>query len=200
MISKICKSCGQPFEPYHPSCRYCSDECRPRYLHATASPPPTKICKGCGQPFEPDHASCRYCSHECGPYGPPAVYRFISPDGRSYVGSTRYSHERASGGIHRSNPRLLAAFQIYRPETFVFEILERLPLRCSEWKLRKAEQRHINRLRSWKPEAGFNMNPAVWQGDGPSQRAGRELSAAKASHMRRARQWLPALPARKATE
>jgi hypothetical protein len=109
----------------------------------------------------------------------PVVYRFISPDGRSYVGSTKYSRERSSGGIQRSNPRLLAAFEQYPPETFVFEILERLPPDCGVWKLRKAEQRHINRLRSWKPEAGFNMHPAIWQGDGPSQRAGRQFSAAK---------------------
>jgi hypothetical protein len=109
----------------------------------------------------------------------PAVYRFVSPDGRSYVGSVSDYRNRAANGIYRSNERLEAAFEQYPPESFVFEILERLSPGCSERELRKAEQRHINRLRSWKPESGFNMYPAIWQGDGPSQRAGRQFSAAK---------------------
>ena len=32
-------------------------------------------------------------------------------------------------------------------------------------------------LRTWDPARGFNINPAVWAGDGPSQRAARRLSA-----------------------
>jgi hypothetical protein len=141
---------------------------------------PTKICKCCGRTFEPGHANCQYCCDS------PAVNRFISPDGRSYVGSARHIRCRANNGIHRSNARLLAAFAQYPPETFIFAILEQLPPGCATWKLRKAEQRHINRLRSWKPEAGFNIMPAVWQGDGPAQRAGREFGRARIACKREA--------------
>lgn len=99
------------------------------------------------------------------------VYRFLSLDSRSYVGSVQDGRKRADEGIGRSNQRLEAAFTQYPPETWVYEVLEHLPPGCSEQTLREAEQRHIDRLRSWLPEFGFNIAPAVWDEDGPMQRA-----------------------------
>jgi hypothetical protein len=134
-------------------------------------------CNACGQLFE-SYRGKKYCSPECrGSARAPAVYRFISPDGRSYVGSVKDCRKRGDEGIRRTNSRLLAAFEKYPPETFIYEVLERLPRRCPKWELRAAEQRHIDRLRSWAPEAGFNVDPAVWEGDGPAHRAARQFRA-----------------------
>ena len=90
--------------------------------------------------------------------------------------------------LGRRNARLLTAFERYPPESFRFEILQWLAPGCSEQELRAAEQRHIDRLRAWQPARGFNMHPAVWQGDGPSQRAGRAYRAAITRKMLRDRQ------------
>lgn len=65
---------------------------------------------------------------------------------------------RAKSGIRRSNSRLKAAYEQYPPGS-------------SELALRKAEQKHINRLRSWSPECGFNILTAVKGRRGPAQRA-----------------------------
>jgi hypothetical protein len=92
----------------------------------------------------------------------PAVYRFVCPDGRSYVGAATDIRKRDVHGIARTNPWLKMAFERYPPDTFTYEILERLPPGCAIGQLREAEQRHIERLRSWAPEPGFNIYPAVW--------------------------------------
>jgi hypothetical protein len=135
-------------------------------------------CNACGQLFE-SHRGKKYCSPECRSSArAPAVYRFTSPDGRSYVGSVKDCRKRGDRGIQRTNARLLAAFEKYPPETFIYEVLEHLPRRCPESELRAAEQRHIDRLQTWAPEAGFNISPAIWKGDGPSQRAARQFRAA----------------------
>jgi hypothetical protein len=89
----------------------------------------------------------------------PAVYRFICPDGRSYVGAVGDCRKR--GGIQRSNVRLLAAFELHPPKTWTYEVLERLTPGCSTEALREAEQHHIDRLRSRLPEFGFIMAPAT---------------------------------------
>jgi hypothetical protein len=108
----------------------------------------------------------------------PAVYRFVCRDGRSYVGAVGVISKRDDHGIARSNPRLLAAFEQHPPEDWTFEVLERLHPGCSKRELREAEQRHIDALRSWSPETGFNIYPAIWEGEGPAQRAGRQWKAA----------------------
>jgi hypothetical protein len=134
-------------------------------------------CKTCGRPFD---SVCRrrYCGRpECQWAKAPAVYRFICPDGRSYVGAVGNSRWRADGGLRRCNTRLLAAFEEHPPEHWTYEVLERLPPGCSRRELREAEQRHIDALCSWSPEAGFNILPAV-EGDGPAQRAARQFRAA----------------------
>jgi hypothetical protein len=59
-----------------------------------------------------------------------AVYRFICPDGRSYVGSRANCSRRERQGIQPSNKRLRAALVIYPAETWTFEILQMLPVRC----------------------------------------------------------------------
>jgi hypothetical protein len=109
----------------------------------------------------------------------PIVYRFICPDRRSYVGGVSDGPKRVDHGIARSNPRLEEAFAQYPPETWTYEILEWLSPGCSKQELWEAEQRHIDRLQTWSPEFGFNIMPAIWAGDGPSQRAGRQYRAAQ---------------------
>jgi hypothetical protein len=88
------------------------------------------------------------------------VYRFVCPDGRSYVGGCININGRPRT-IHRSNKRVQAAFKQYPCETWTFEILERLPVGCPECELREAEQRHIDRLRTMEPEFGFNVDAAI---------------------------------------
>ena len=137
-----------------------------------------RSCKACGLTFNPYHGAL-YCSAECrNGARAPAVYRFICPDGRSYVGAVKDCRRRAERGIRRSNTRLLAAFKKHPPETFAYEVLEQLRPGCSERELREAEQRHIDRLRSWSPRAGFNIVPAVQDGDGPSHRIGKQFRQA----------------------
>jgi hypothetical protein len=77
-------------------------------------------CKSCGQPFDSAHHRRLYCD-DCR-QTPPAVYRFVCPDGRNYVGSFFYLyHSRNNHGIGRSNKRLLAAFEQHSPETWTYE-------------------------------------------------------------------------------
>lgn len=116
-------------------------------------------CKTCGQAFESWYEGQIYCSVVCS-VNAPAIYRFICPDGRSYVGSSCNITKRANYGIARLNVRLAAAFKQHSPETWTFEILESLTPGCSEQELRGAEQRHIDRLHSCEPDAGFNIVPA----------------------------------------
>ena len=56
-------------------------------------------------------------------------------------------------------------------------MLEELTPGCSEQAMRHAEQRHIERLRSWDRRHGFNMHPAVWFGDTPGILAARARRA-----------------------
>ncbi len=89
----------------------------------------------------------------------PAVYRFICPDGRSYVGSRKDITRREREGLdpYFSNPRILEALKKHPLKTWRFEILERL---SSDQDRHVAEQRHIDRLRTWDPQYGFNILPA----------------------------------------
>jgi hypothetical protein len=128
------------------------------------------FCKSCEQEFD-SYNRVQFCSQHCRSARAPAVYRFICPDGRSYVGSQKDCRKRANEGIQRRNTRLLAAFEKHPPESFVYEVLESLPPGCSEMVLRKAEQKHINRLRSWDSQFGFNIVTAIKGGDGPAQHA-----------------------------
>jgi hypothetical protein len=128
-----------------------------------------------------------FCSLRCKQTRAPAVYRWVCPDGRSYVGAVGNSHRRGDYGIARSNTRMLAAFEQHPPESWTYEVLQQLPPGSSKRELHEAEQRHIDRLRSWEPEFGFNMVPAIWNGDGPAQRVGRQLLAARCFAIQQAR-------------
>jgi hypothetical protein len=144
-----------------------------------------RVCRACSKLFNLKHGRNQhrrlYCSDECRRAArAPAVYRFVCPDGRSYVGAVTDIRKREVRGIARSNPWLAAAFEQYPPDTFTYEILERLPPGCSRGQLREAEQRHIERLRSWAPESGFNICPATWNGDGPGELAARQRWAEQA--------------------
>jgi hypothetical protein len=131
----------------------------------------TIACKTCGQPFERTNWNRKYCS-PC--RDRPSVYRYICPDGRSYVGSACwYINTRDAKGINRSNARLKAAFEQYLPETWTFEVLEQLQP-GQHWELLEAEQRHIDRLRTLSPEFGFNMAPALPRYMRIRYRAGRD--------------------------
>jgi hypothetical protein len=66
-----------------------------------------------------------------------------------------------------------------------------LPPGCSKRELREAEQRHIDRLSTWSPAAGFNITPAIWDRDGPVQRAGRQALAVLTSTTQKGR-WMRA--------
>jgi hypothetical protein len=154
-----------------------------------------RICRACGRSFDPTlrpfdrvFRSRTFCTPECRARPSPAVYRYVCPDGRSYVGAVANIEERNEGGICRLNPWLAAAFERHPPETFVFEVLERLTPGCTKRELRAAEQRHIERLRSWSPEAGFNFYPAVWGGDGVGQVAARKRRGEQVRAWREERQ------------
>jgi hypothetical protein len=53
----------------------------------------------------------------------PAVYRFVSPDGRSYVGSTRRIKLSALKGLQRSGWRIAEAEAKFPPETWRLKFL-----------------------------------------------------------------------------
>jgi hypothetical protein len=144
-------------------------------------------CSACGRAFGPPYGMREYCSPECRLAKFPIVYRFICPDGRSYVGAVADGRYRGDRGIARLNSLLLDAFEQYPPESWSYEVLERLTPGCSWRDRREAEQRHIDRLRSWDPAFGFNMQPATWEGEGPSQQAGRQWNRERLGEALRAR-------------
>ena len=55
-------------------------------------------CPTCGQSF-PKYGRKKYCSDHCWIAKAPAVYRFVCPDGRSYVGSRLNIKNRERDGI-----------------------------------------------------------------------------------------------------
>src|SRR5262249_28690167 len=102
------------------------------------------------------------CPDGCGP----GVYRFICPDGRSYVGSRRWLERRKRIGMQPSNKRLQSILVKYPSEMWTFEIIELIPWRMYTRPLGNTyerEQYHIERLRSWDPAHGFNMEAACWR-------------------------------------
>jgi hypothetical protein len=117
-------------------------------------------CATCCRSFAADHWLQKYCSQRCAVAKAPVVYRYICPDGRSYVGAVANEQYRFQNGIQRNNPLLREAFTQYPSETWTYEILERLRPGCSEDELRVAENHHINRLRTLDPKYGFNIYPA----------------------------------------
>jgi hypothetical protein len=114
-------------------------------------------CARCGREFEVVNRLHKFCSYSCRRPKIPLIYRFVYPDGRSYVGSAADGRYRG-GHFGRSNERLQVAFEQYPPKTWTYEVLEWLPPGCSERERRVAEQRHIIALQSWKPEFGFNAD------------------------------------------
>jgi hypothetical protein len=126
------------------------------YSYAPADGKQTCICQVCGKSFASPHKAREFCSPRA-----PVVYRFICPDGRSYVGSVSDSRNRFNSGIARSNSRLIAAFAKYPPETWTYEILKELRPGCSVRELREAEQRFMELFASLVPERGFNIHAAL---------------------------------------
>jgi hypothetical protein len=129
----------------------------------------TVICQACGVPFL--GARWRvYCSEQCRKMKAPAVYRFVCPDGRSYVGSRCDIRFRTRYSIG-NNQRLKRALTQYPAETWVYEVLQTFPSSISTQELRTAEQHHIERLRTWDPRHGFNVMPAARPVNGPFRKA-----------------------------
>jgi hypothetical protein len=120
-------------------------------------------CLACGEFLPPGtNAGRKYCHEVCDHRRrpAPAVYRYICPDGRSYVGRTGNHRIRDRHGLSRSKPWIDEAIVTRPLETWAFEVLEVLPAGCSKETLRRAEQHHIERLRAFLPEHGFNIRPA----------------------------------------
>jgi hypothetical protein len=80
-----------------------------------ALPCPTR-----GQSF-PKYRRKKYCSDHCRIAKAPAVYRFVCPDGRSYVGSRLNIKNRERDGIGPQNLWLRKALKRHPPEAFRFE-------------------------------------------------------------------------------
>src|SRR5262249_3571926 len=148
-----CMVCREKFPP---ACRFFCDCC-----YRGRKPPGN--CATCGRRLPASyHGGCRYWSTHCRTYKLPAVYRWVCPDGRSYVGST-YNHKlRPRWGIKPSNSRLASAIKKYPAETWTFELLQLLPPACAVPALRAAEQHHIERLHTRDHKHGFNILPAVF--------------------------------------
>jgi len=97
----------------------------------------------------------------------------MCPDGRSYVGSAgnayaksaeyeRYLRFARKSAIRPMDQRaFVVALKTYPFDPWRFEVIERLPPGCSLRELRVAEQRHIERLGTWRPDRGFNTRPAA---------------------------------------
>lgn len=131
---------------------------------------PLKSCAACGEPLPAgSHASRKFCAERCDhrKRPAPAVYRYVAPDGRCYVGSVSDIRTRDRRGLSRSNSWIDEAPQKFPAKLWRFEVLKKLPPGCSERSLRRAEQFYIERLRSWEPAYGFNCGPAVWFGNTP---------------------------------
>jgi hypothetical protein len=153
-------------------------------------------CLSCGVNF----AKVKFCSRRCAGYRAPGVYRFVCPDGRSYVGAVGRVTNRGDK-LARSNRRLQKAFKKYPPGTWRFELLETLPGGCTVAALRAAEQRHIDRFCTYKESSGFNVFPAVYAGNGPAQKAGRRFKRKILSEMKeRQREFLQAWRAERSVE
>ena len=77
-------------------------------------------CPSCRK-LVPAYKNRIFCSALCKVRRAPVVYRFVCPDGRSYVAAAGDISNRNDKGIQRSNRRLEAAFKQYPPETWTFE-------------------------------------------------------------------------------
>jgi hypothetical protein len=131
-------------------------------------------CKTCGKEFKRNRGRSFYCSHKCRVTRDPAVYRFVCPDGRSYVGSRGDIRSRQKMGMRGQNHRLKKAVEQFPSDAWRFEVLETLEPGCPIKDLREAEQRHMDRFLSWSPDHGFNVAPAIWTGDGLAQQFARQ--------------------------
>jgi hypothetical protein len=118
----------------------------------------SRLCKRCGRPFV--RTWCQYCSDECRVARSPAIYRFICPDGRSYVGSRNDCRARREQGIQGSNARLQTPLKQYPAHMWSYEVLQELRPGCLERERLILEQHHIDRYRALDPAYGFNILPA----------------------------------------
>jgi hypothetical protein len=134
-------------------------------------------CLACGKPVGRGRKYCGPIACVPRKRPAPAVYRYVAPDGRSYVGSISDVRVRDRAGLGRSNAWIAKALATYPPETWRSEILEWLPIGCSAEVLLQAEQKHIDLLRTFRPKYGFNVAPALWFGDTPGVRVAQKRAA-----------------------
>jgi hypothetical protein len=120
--------------------------------------PHINSCAACGRPIAGADRGWRrhYCSRECKRRPAPAVFRFVCPDGRSYIGCVADVRERSKHGPTYATAQITDALRQYPPKQWTFEVLERLPPGCSRQTMLAAKRRHIARLRTWSLEGGFN--------------------------------------------
>jgi Zn finger protein HypA/HybF involved in hydrogenase expression len=184
-----CKTCGKPFTPTNHMQRYCP-ECRAIRAQLVVIPRcyEDEACKTCGRMYTPTHHAQLHCP-ECQAvrkqfaaiprryedkvcktcdklFAPPHPAHHRCPKCRAYW----QSRDRGNA-LARSNSRIVAALKIYPIKTWSYEVLQRLEPGCSELELRTAEQQHIERLKTWMPEYGLNIFPAVVTMASPEQRA-----------------------------
>lgn len=91
------------------------------------------------------------------------IYRYIAPDGRSYIGKTglQQGARAQQGAGYRSSSRFWNAIQQYGWETFKYQVLAVVPknLPNAEKRACLLESRYIKEYRTLSPLFGFNMRP-----------------------------------------
>ena len=78
--------------------------------------PGRRRCLACGEPLPPgSHGRRKFCPEKCDHKRrpAPAIYRFVCPDGRSYVGSAADIRTRNRSGLSRSNRWIDKAIATY---------------------------------------------------------------------------------------
>jgi len=80
----------------------------------------------------PHNSQQKYCTVICRTRSAPAVYRFVAPGGRVYVGSRANCRRREREGVRPYNARLRAALTVYPTGAWTFEILQALPVACPD--------------------------------------------------------------------
>lgn len=89
------------------------------------------------------------------------VYRYIAPDGRSYIGKTglqQGARAQHNGAGYKSCPRFWAAIQKHGWEKFTYQVLAEIPKTTpdAEKKACELESRFIKEFRTTNSLFGFN--------------------------------------------
>jgi hypothetical protein len=96
------------------------------------------------------------------------IYRYIAPDGRSYIGKTglqQGARAQHNGVGYRTSSRFWNAIQEYGWESFTYQVLAVVSKSLPDAERRACllESKFIKEYRTVSPRFGFNMRPK----DGP---------------------------------